>query len=372
MNALRILFVGRTRYRLPLDDATRKKFDALGRVSDVRVLASAADGEAPQDDTFHLVKPVRPRLLDGLAFHLTLPFRVASQLRTFDPDAVIVQGAHDVSAVLLGRAAAKSDARVVVDLHGDWHVTARLYGSPLRRFAAPLVNLLAKVGIRRADGVRTLSEFTTELVRDEGVEPVAEFPAFVDFGRYRSQPRVPLPARPALLFVGVLEDYKGVDVLAEAWRLAAPRVPDAELRLVGRGPKAAIVEALLTDLPRQTRWYPLLDRDELLREFDTATALVLSSRSEGLPRIVLESFCRGRPVVAARAGGIVDLVRDGENGLLVEPEDPEALADALVDVLLDPAWTERLAEGAARSAGGWLSTPEEFAERVRALVASLD
>jgi len=98
----------------------------------------------------------------------------------------------------------------------------------------------------------------------------------------------------------------------------------------------------------------------------------LPSRSEGLPRIVLESFCRGRPVIGARAGGVVDLVRDGENGVLVDVEDAAALADALVEVLLEPAWAAHLAEGAARSASDWLATPEEFAEQVRDLVASLD
>jgi len=336
------------------------------------VLASAADADPPDDDTFRLVKPVRPRLVDGAAFHLSLPMRVARELRDFDPDAVLVHGAHDVPAVLLGRRLARSDARIVLDLHGDWRSSSRLYGSSMRRFAAPFVDLLAKVGVRRADGVRTLSEFTTDLVREEGVEPVAEFPAFVDFGLYRDRPRSPQPARAALLFVGVLEDYKGIDVLAEAWRQAAPRVPDAELRLVGRGGKLDVVEDLLVDLPRQTRWFPALDQAELLTELDRATALVLPSRSEGLPRIVLESFCRGRPVVGARAGGVVDLVRDGENGVLVEVEDAEALADALVEILLEPAWAADLATGAARSASDWLATPEEFAERVRDLVASLD
>ena len=336
------------------------------------MLASAADADLPDDDTFRLVKPVRPRLVDGIAFHVSLPMRVARELRDFEPDAVLVHGAHDVPAVLLGRRLARSDARIVLDLHGDWHASARLYGSSRRRFVAPLVDLLAKVGVRRADGVRTLSEFTTDLVRDEGVEPVAEFPAFVDFGLYRDKPRSPLPARAGLLFVGVLEDYKGIDVLAEAWRQAAPRVPDAELRLVGRGGKLDVVEELLVDLPRQTRWFPALDQAELLTELDRATALVLPSRSEGLPRIVLESFCRGRPVVGARAGGVVDLVRDGENGVLVEVEDAEALADALVEILLEPAWAADLAAGAARSASDWLATPEEFAERVRDLVASLD
>jgi glycogen synthase len=336
------------------------------------VLASAADTHPPDDETFRLVKPVRPRLLDGVAFHLSLPVRVARELRDFAPDAVLVTGAHDVPAVLLGRRIARSNARIVLDLHGDWHASARLYGSRLRRLGAPAVDLLAKVGVRRADGVRTLSDFTTDLVREEGVEPVAEFPAFVDFGLYRERPRAPLPARAALLFVGVLEEYKGIDVLAEAWRQAAPRVPDAELKLVGRGSKLEVVEELLVDLPRQTRWFPALDQEELVGELDRSTALVLPSRSEGLPRIILESFCRGRPVVAARAGGVVDLLRDGANGVLIEVEDAAALADALVDVLLEPDWAEQLAVGAALSASDWLATPEEFAERVRDLVASLD
>jgi glycogen synthase len=85
----------------------------------------------------------------------------------------------------------------------------------------------------------------------------------------------------------------------------------------------------------------------------------------------VEAFCRGRPVVATRVGGIVDLVRDGENGLLVEPGDTEALADAIVLVLTDRALAERLAAGARPSAEPWLATPDQYAERLRTLVASL-
>jgi glycosyltransferase involved in cell wall biosynthesis len=364
--------VGRTRYHLPLDRTSKQKFDALEQVSEVRVLATAAGDEAPGDDTFHLVATIRPRLIDGLVFHLALPFRVARELRDFRPDAVVIQGLHDAPAVLFGRMVARSDARVVADLHGDWRATTRLYGSPLRRAAAPLIDLVTRIGLHRVDGVRTLSDFTTTLVRDEGVEPVAEFPAFVDFSAFRASSLRPLPARPALLFVGVFEKYKAVDVLADAWRLAAPRVPDAELRIVGRGSRMEIVEELLAELPRQTRWYPALPPEEIAQELDDATALVLPSRSEGLPRVVLEAFCRGRPVVGASAGGIVDLVRDDENGVLVEPEDPEALADALVDVLVERERSERLAAAAAASADEWLVTPEEFAERMRSLVAALD
>jgi len=85
-------------------------------------------------------------------------------------------------------------------------------------------------------------------------------------------------------------------------------------------------------------------------------------------RVVVEALLRGRPVVGTRGGGIEDLVRDGENGLLVPPDDPEALAGALVRVLSDRALAERLAVAARPSVEPWVVTPEEYARRLRALL----
>ena len=168
-----------------------------------------------------------------------------------------------------------------------------------------------------------------------GREPAAVFPAYVDLSSFLERPAEPLPERKRVLFVGVLERYKGIDVLAEAWRLAAPRVPDTSLLLVGNGPSAPIVERLVGDLPQQTEWTRRLPSGEVARALDESTLLVLPSRSEGLPRVVIEAFCRGRPVIGARAGGIPDIVEDGVSGVLVPREDPAALAGALVRVLSD-------------------------------------
>jgi glycosyltransferase involved in cell wall biosynthesis len=85
-------------------------------------------------------------------------------------------------------------------------------------------------------------------------------------------------------------------------------------------------------------------------------------------RVIVEAFCRARPVVGARVGGIPDLVEDDQNGLLVEPGDVQALADAIVRILTDRQLAERLSAGAHASAGFWTSSPEEFASRIRALV----
>jgi glycosyltransferase involved in cell wall biosynthesis len=104
---------------------------------------------------------------------------------------------------------------------------------------------------------------------------------------------------------------------------------------------------------------------------DDATTLLLASRSEGLPRIVVEAFCRGRAVIGSRTGGIPDIVVAGENGLLVPPDDAGALADAIVRLASDPALAARLGAGARRDAARWTATPEEYARRTRELVEAV-
>jgi glycosyltransferase involved in cell wall biosynthesis len=85
-------------------------------------------------------------------------------------------------------------------------------------------------------------------------------------------------------------------------------------------------------------------------------------------RVILEAFCRNRPVVGSDVGGIADLVREGENGLLVPPQDPEALAEALVRMLSDRELAERLGAGARQGVAPLLATPEEYARRLREIV----
>jgi len=364
----KVLFVGRTRYRLPLSPSLDRKFRALRTELDVRVVGSAEDGSPTSDETFTLVRALRPRLLDGLFFYAALPFRVAAELRRFEPDAVVTQTAYEAAAALIARAATRSRARLVLDVHADWRTSTRLYGSPLRRLVAPLGDRVAAAALRRADRVRTISGYTTGLVRELGVEPADVFPAYMDLAPFTARAPVGLPDEPRALFIGVLERYKNVDGLADAWRAAAPSVPSAELHLVGRGTLAPVVEQLIADLPEQTRWTPKLAADDVATALDAATFLVLPSRSEGLGRVIVEAFCRGRAVLATRVGGIADVVEDGVNGVLIEPGDHAALVAALVRLLGDPDRARLLGEGAYRSAEAWLQTPEEYAERVRALV----
>jgi glycosyltransferase involved in cell wall biosynthesis len=357
----RVLFISR-RVELPLSPSLARKWDAVGQELDFRVLA----GGNGRDGAFHLARELPA--FDGPAFFAALPLRIARELRRFRPHAVLAQGAHETAAALAARRLAGVDAAVIADLHGDWRTPTRLYGSRLRALLNPLADRLALSALRNADGIRTVTGYTTALVRDVGLEPVDEFPAYMDFDSFGQDAPRPLPERPQALFVGVLERYKNVDGLAEAWQRAAPRVRDARLRIVGSGTLRPLVERLVRELPGQTSWSKRLSQPEVARALDESTLLVLPSRSEGMGRVIVEAFCRARPVVATRVGGIADLVREDVDGLLVEPGDLDALAEALVRVLTDRALAEKLAAGAQARADLWTMAPEEFARRLRSLV----
>jgi len=355
-----VLFVSRERFRLPLDGAQKRKWEAVASVVEHRVLAAAAPGSPTRDEHFHLVGPAP--LLDGPLFYLLLPWRIARELRDFRPQAALVQVIHEKAAFLFARRLAGAQTKVILDVQGDWHEATRLYGSRFRRLLNPLNDALAAPAVRGADAVRTVSTQTTGLVRGLGVEPAAVFPSYVDAAAFLERPPAPLPERPRAVFVGVLERYKAFDTLVEAWRRAAPRVPGASLHVVGDG-------TLRTLVPPGVEWSKRLAAEEVAAAMDDAWVFCLPSRSEGLPRVALEAAARGRAIIGGNRAGIPDVVEDGVNGFLVDPDDAEGLAEALVRVLSDRDLAERLGAAARRTGEEWGVTPSEYAAKLSNLIA---
>ena len=367
----RVLFVGRTRYRLPLPPWLGRKFVALERQLDYRVLASATTRSDPtSDERFRLLLPARARLLDGALFYLRAPFAVRRQIKEFRPEAIVAESPYTGAAALVGRSLIGGvRPRVVVEVHGDWRTATRMYGSPARSVLSPLADWLSRVVVRRGDAVRALSRYTESLVEEvRGVPVTASFPTYTDLTAFTAQPVAALPDRPTAVFVGMLEAYKNIDGLARAWREVARRLPEAQLVLIGKGARREVIDELVADLPAQVTHVPELAPDEVAERLDEGTVLVLPSRSEGLGRVVIEAFARGRGVVASGVGGIPDLVTDGVEGLLVEPENHEELVEALVRVLSDRPLAERLGTAALARYAEWHTTPSEYAARVRELV----
>ena len=365
----RVLFVGRARYRLPLPEWLARKWDALEQELDYRVVGAAEHGSPSRNERFRLVPPLRPSKLEGLVFHLSLPFRLRREIKDFRPEAMVASDPLLALSALAGRRLARTTVPVVVEVHGDWRTFARLYGARSRRLLAPVIDAAAAFAVRRADATRAVSTFTARLVQEvRGRPPSAVFTAYSDLEAFSQRPQVPLPARPTLLFVAALEAYKNIDGLAAAWRLLAPRVPEACLVIVGRGSRRHVAEGLLAEFPERVVHHDWLEPVGVAAALDDATALVLPSWPEGLGRVIIEAFARGRAVVATDAGGIPDLITDGVEGLLVPPADLDALVAALERVLTDRALAERLGAAARERYAEWHSTPESIAAEFRELV----
>jgi glycosyltransferase involved in cell wall biosynthesis len=167
-------------------------------------------------------------------------------------------------------------------------------------------------------------------------------------------PPWPLPPAPleskVLVAAGRLVRQKGFDLLIKAFAKVGPRHPDWQLRIFGWGAKREKLTALIAELglTGQVRLEgPTRRLDE---ELAGSSGYVLSSRFEGLPMVLLEAATAGVPAVAFDCPtGPGEIIDDGRNGLLVPPQDVDALAEGMLRLIENPA--ERKAMGAAARAG---------------------
>jgi len=164
----------------------------------------------------------------------------------------------------------------------------------------------------------------------------------VDTDYYSPGPAGPRPKPPVILSVARLVPDKDHDTLIAAFGQVSADFPEAELWLLGDGPRRAAIEALAarTLPPGRVRFWP--GQPDIRPLLHQACLLVLSSRYEALPNVVLEAMAAGLPVAATRVGGLPELVVPGRTGWLVPPGDAPALAAALSQALGDADLREAL------------------------------
>jgi phosphatidylinositol alpha-1,6-mannosyltransferase len=215
---------------------------------------------------------------------------------------------------------------------------------------------LARRSIRAADAAVAISEHTRRLALQLGI-PAARLhvvPPGVDLPLGGARSRVAHP-RPIVLTVARLEDrYKGCDTLIRALPLVRARVPGgAELAVLGNGPLRPWLERLahanrVADAVRFLGDVSDAERDGW---FDRSAVFAMPSRlpaggrgGEGFGIVYLEASARGVPVVAGNVGGALDAVRHEGTGLLVDPRNHVAVADAVTRLLVDPALHQNIAD----------------------------
>jgi glycosyltransferase involved in cell wall biosynthesis len=166
------------------------------------------------------------------------------------------------------------------------------------------------------------------------------------------------PGIPIVLFVGVVNWRKGVDLLLTAWPAVQEQFPEATLMLVGpistasRPHEHAFRQYLHTYVTNHGRSHHiriLRQQAEVERFYQMADVFVLPSRLEGLPNALLEAMACGLPVVATAVGGTPEVIKDNGNGVLVPPNDESALSSAMLRLIQNPALTQRFGKAARKT-----------------------
>jgi glycosyltransferase involved in cell wall biosynthesis len=273
-------------------------------------------------------------------------------VRELRPDVVHT---HTAKAGVLGRLAAGAVSPAPARVHTfHGHVLAGYFG-PLR---SALWRSIERALARRSDALIAVApQVRDELVQHHGVgrrEQYRIVPPGVDFERVRPDPaggaelraRLGL-ARDAVLAgcVGRLAPVKDTGALLAAFAAARERCPRLALLVVGDGPDAARLAPALA--APGVAWLP--PRRELCDVYAALDLLLLPSRAEGCPQVLVEALAAGVPVLASAVGGVPWLVRDGVDGRLVPPGDATALAGVLAELACDDAQRRRLGAAAART-----------------------
>jgi len=224
--------------------------------------------------------------------------------------------AHGVKAALLALGSAlPGRPPVVVTFHNLWQ------GGPL--------TLPLRLATQRAAGAVAVSQAVRAHLAAHGIRPreLAVIPNGLDPALF-PQALLPPPDRPfTAAFLGRLTEEKGVRVLLEAARLA-PDTPELRFVVAGDGPLRAAVER---EAQRDgSRLEYRGHQEDVLTIYHAADAVLMPSLAEGHPLTALEAMACGLPLVASRAGGLPEIVRERETGLLVPANEARALTDAVI------------------------------------------
>ncbi|WP_084184763.1 glycosyltransferase family 4 protein [Desulfonatronum thiodismutans] len=235
-----------------------------------------------------------------------------------------------------------SGAKLVVEVNG--HIRdakdLSLAGGKVGFLRRKLFNLVGSLSLHMADCVKILNrrqyeEWQTILSRKK----VVMFHDYVPTSQFVLSERDDC----YLYCLGYPFYRKGVDILLEAFAIIQQEFPDIRLVIMGhcREPELSRWKARARGIAN-VEFHKPVPYDEVADYLGTCTVLAVPSRSEGMGRVFIEAMASGKPCVGTRVGGIPNVIADGRSGFLVNPEDPQDLADKLRILLADKSLRQRM------------------------------
>ena len=273
-------------------------------------------------------------------------------IEEFNPDLI-----HVVNPAVLGLSGLYYAKMMAVPLVASYHthLPQYIHHYGLGALEGVLWELLKALHNQAQLNLCTSTAMVQELV-EHGIERVDLWQRGVDTEMFQphlssSQMRSRLsqgyPDNPLLLYVGRVSAEKEIERI----KPILEAIPQCCLAIVGDGPHREALEAHFADTP--THFVGYLQGLELAAAFASADAFVFPSRTETLGLVLLEAMAAGCPVVAARSGGIPDIVSDGVNGYMFDPSDPDGAIAATQRLLAATEEREALRQNARQEAERW-------------------
>jgi phosphatidylinositol alpha-mannosyltransferase len=253
--------------------------------------------------------------------------RIRSAMRSFDPDVIHAHEPLTPSTSMLAVLAAS--VPVVATFH------ASLDRSRLMELAEPALRQVSG----RIDAGIAVSDAAATFLRRVMRVPLEVVPNGVDVGAFAhpGRPVEGLPAGPKILWVNRLDPQKGFEIMLRAFEQLAGEVGEAHLLVAGDGRDRVLLRSLPGDLRSRILRLGTVPHGELPRYHAAADVFVApATGQESFGIVLVEAMAAGVPVVASDIAGYREVVRDGVDGLLVSPGDPNALAAAIRRVLSEP------------------------------------
>lgn len=249
------------------------------------------------------------------------------------------------------------------------YVANHTYAQQYKNLEKSIYRVLMKLerkGYKYAQRIVAISTTTKDsLVNDYQVpsEKITVIPVGVDVGIFKPLDIKKIPN--SVLYVGRLCERKGLYYLIESIKMVREAIPNIKLYLIGKGNLREELQRLVEKhgLLRNVVFIGKVSEEELIKWYNRAEVFVLPSLFEGFGIVCIEAMACGVPVIGTKVPGIVDIIRDRDNGLLVPPQDPDSLAKAIVQMLKDKGLCKYLGERERKGILGkfdWSKISEEF------------
>lgn len=338
-----VCWISSARYSDPLDPANARKWELMAQLRDydIRVIGFSASFRPlafREQAGFYLLPQPPSSILRYLTFFALAPTLLLALVIRHDCRILVAQSPFEGAIAALVKSLSPlfgKRPKLIIENHNNFEEDLFLQRKiPFMGAYRALMLGLAQYAFSRGDALRVISTSTSERASHYAPGlPRVRFMTWSDTDVFRAAGRrIPLAQATDLVYAGVLIPRKGVDLLLESFaQLDHPR---AQLHLLGHPENADYASQLKKQaqdlgIASRVRFHGAVSQQDLAEYFGSARALVLPSLSEGLGRVVVEAMLTGTPVIGSRVGGIPDLIRDGENGFLVESANVDALTFAL-------------------------------------------